>query len=476
VLPTRDRSPAPSLALNASSVVIGEAASRVAATLAFILLSRVFPPEVYGLLAFAASLTALAMPIVDFGLVTVAGAAVARDHDAAGEILGRVWRLRLALAMAGIVVIVAVSAMTGPRELTVLSVVYAAGLIPTAFGATWLAQTLGRPALFALEKTIQSFTLLALVVLVISAEAVPWMVATAVLLSTLMAVAVATPLTLRLTGVTPAWRPGGERELALQALPVFFAILPIGLLLPAVGLAVGWLQGIEDLGNFWVAARLLVAGGLIGNAVWSTAFPLLSAGHRDRAWQIETVADLTWRTLAIGIAGAWLTIAGAPVLTQWVFGPLYDGAAPLVRWTGPIVATEAAGLVLIRLMPVFGNTQGLPRAMALAFAFGAAVFGLLWNIIGVEAFMAAILAVHATVLLAAVSRWPSAERRRLASPPGWFVAALASGLGLESILRMLSVAPDPSVVVRAVVVGAFVSALVWTRLRRPLIPAEGDAS
>jgi O-antigen/teichoic acid export membrane protein len=476
VLPTRDRSPGHSLALNASAVVVGEAISRIAAATAFVLLSRVFTPDVYGLLAFAASLTALAMPVVDFGLVTVAGAEVARERHTAGDVLGRVWRIRLALAAASAAVITAFSAVAGLQHLFLVSVIYAAGLFPTALSSTWLAQTLGHPMLFALEKAIQSFALLALVLFAMSAGATPWMIAAAVLVSTVVAVGVATCLSLRTTGVKPIWQPGGERELARQAVPVFLAILPLSLLIPAAGLAVGWLQGMEDLGHFWLAARLLIGGALIGNAVWSSAFPLVSAGHHDRAWQLDTVGDLLWRTLAIGMAGSWLTIVASPVLTSWIFGPLYAGAAPLVRWTGPIITAEAAALVLVRLMPVFGNARSLPRTMSLGVVAGLGVFAVAWRLMGLEAFMAAILAVHVTVLAATLIAWPSSERRRLASPPVWLLSALAAALVIESVVRGWPMDLDVATWVRMIIVLMFSAVLIWTRLRRPLRPGGGSMS
>jgi hypothetical protein len=84
--------------------------------------------------------------------------------------------------------------------------------------------------------------------------------------------------------------------------------------------------------------------------------------------------------------------------------------------------------------------------------------------------------VHATVLIAALARWPSHERRRLSSPPVWFVVALVAGLVVETVIRTSAMDPDAAAWVRTALVGSFSVLLLWNRLRRPLIPSEGGSS
>lgn len=447
--PSSGRPSAPSLALNAASIAGGEVVGRIAAMLSFMVLARFFTPEIYGQLAFAASLSAMAAPFVDFGLSSVSGAKISRQPSMAGTIVGQIWGLRLSLALVSIALIGVFGAWYDDGQLLGLSMAYAVGLLPAAFATTWVAYLLGIPRFFFYEKSLQAALFVALVAGAVLTGRRPIAIAAAAVVSAAVAVGGTLPSVIRSSGLAVRWVRTGAIDLLRESFPIFLTLLPAAVLLPLVSLAVGWSVGTEALGLFWLAARLLVLGPIAGNFAATMLVPLLASRPDDRAYRLRMLRAAVWSVCAIGGTAAWFVAVDAEMLVEFLFGPLHAEAAPLVAWTGGIIAAESTSIVLTRLSPYFGTSASLRRSMSAALLLGVAVWAVCWPWLGVPAFMVGMFSMHAGVALFSALSWPAEERRNLLTPPVPAALYLVALSAMEAAIRVIDLMPLAGFAVRA---------------------------
>jgi len=159
----------------------GEAVSRVIAFGAYIYLARVFGPDGYGVLAFAAAVTLYLARVADFSIEAIGTSEIAKDIGAiprlGGAMLGA--RLALAIALAVLSTVIVQFTVTYPDR-SVLTL-YFFTLIPVALSTKWIHMGLQDMLPISVWRVIGETTFLALAISLVEGTNDLWTVPVALL-------------------------------------------------------------------------------------------------------------------------------------------------------------------------------------------------------------------------------------------------------------------------------------------------------
>ena len=337
-----------------------------------VLLSRHLGLAGYGVFTYVFAFIYFFLSLNDLGLNTVAVREISQSPSRAGEILGTLLSLKMALA--GIVLMIAwITIWLWPMDdaLRKPLALFALILPLTALNAPALIfQTEMRFELGAIAQVVTRLAGLAFMALMALAGRGVTAMLGALLAAEILGVVIIWLLAKRLVAIAPRIDVARWRRLLRAALP-----LAVGLLLVSVVSRIDFIMlermaSIESVGLYGAAYRITSMLEKFPLFVMSTLYPIMSRLAVDDVPRLRDVyVRALWRFAAVGLALGVLVAVIAPWLLATVFGEPYRAAAPALRWL--VVAT-----VCLYLAMTGGNlliASGRAKDNVVALAAGAAV-------------------------------------------------------------------------------------------------------
>lgn len=316
--------------------------------LLFLLLARLWGPELFGTFAFVFSVCALLTLVADFGLAVFLLREVAAAPDQARALVAGSLRAKLAMCCVLVLAALATATVMGPATLPpgLFSVLLVTTLLMSF--ADFLVAPLRALGRYDLETVVVT-SANALMFLV--AGSVAWAgggllaVALAMGLSRALFVVGAWGMLRRILPAVP-WRTGGD---ALR--PMLRRIWPFGvdgMLTTAWSqidvIAVRMFFGVQAAGLYAAGQKIVLGVSALAPIVGNVMIPRLSRQSATRArgfWR--TAAKTGLLMAAIGVLFAWPLIALPQSLTLLLFGEAYTGLAELLPWFGAVLMMRYVG-------------------------------------------------------------------------------------------------------------------------------------
>lgn len=326
-----------------SSLIGGQAVSRVLGFVAFALLARRLTPEGYGAIEFAVALGAMCGILIDAGVGTIGVRRLAAHPDRLAEISAEVFSARLVLAAlaAGVMIAAALFAIPDPTART-LTILYGAALLAVPLAQAWLFQGTGRIGTTAVVQNIRMGVFALGVALLVSGPARTLWAGWLEVASVLVAGAFALRQQVRwITPVRLSWNPSRLWALVRESAPVGLShvVWAVNQYLPS--LLVATLLGLAAAAPFSAAHRVFVSLVTFAWIYHFNLFPSVARLTKEdppvlRAWVTDSFRFCSWA----GILGALLvTLLAAPILTL-LFGAEFATASTafgVMVWTVPVL-------------------------------------------------------------------------------------------------------------------------------------------
>jgi O-antigen/teichoic acid export membrane protein len=332
------------------SMLSAAEAVRVAVSAALaIYLARRLGVAAFGLWTFALAVTGYPLALVEAGLTWIGTRDVAADPAAARPLVRRIVPVRLALALAGaIVVVVCAFTLTAPGDGRLVVILAGASLLTMALTIDWVFYGLERRSIVAAVNVLRVAVFAAAAFAIVRNASQVWIVP---LFQAAGEAAAAAVLWIAFAGIAPRQgRPEGLRydderggrtmDLVRQAAPLTLGQFMRALTLWSAVTILGLRTDAAAVGQFGAAQRLTLLAGGFSTLYFYGYVPLASRAALNGS---AAIADLVRRsvrftalaTLPFAIAA---TLLAGPIVAI-VFGPAYAGAAPVLRilaWTIPI--------------------------------------------------------------------------------------------------------------------------------------------
>ena len=336
------------LARGVSTLSAAEAV-RVAISAALaVYLARRLGVAAFGLWTFALAVTGYPLALVEAGLTWIGTRDVAAHPDAARPLVRRIVPLRLALALAGaIVVVVCAFTLTGPGDGRLVVILAGGSLVTMALTIDWVFYGLERRSIVAAVNVLRVAVFAAASFAVVRGASqvriVPLLQASGEAAAAAV-LWIAFARTASRHGSPRGPRddvPGGRMmDLVRQAAPLTLGQFMRALTLWSAVTILGLRTDTATVGQFGAAQRLTLLAGGFSTLYFYGYVPLASRAAMNGS---AAIADLLRRSLRFTalatLAFAILATLLAGPIVQIAFGPAYAGAAPVLRilaWTIPI--------------------------------------------------------------------------------------------------------------------------------------------
>lgn len=434
----------------------------VVSTLAII---RYLAPDSYGTYVLVLTITAFAGVIADFGLPKLAVREMVRKGEDPDTVAGTIIWMRLALALAAVVLVqAAVAAFGQPPEAhlaaavasMVIVVEAVLGIIVVVFHVHVVQQY--EALVRTLGEGIETALILVFVAIGVT---LPWLFVPP-LVGVLVAVVVAARIARRRYRLHPRLDRAMVRPLWVEALPLGPALLVAVLYLKLDSFVVAAMRPPEDLGLYGAAYQPIEYLFLASAVVINVLFPLLA-----KAWAAGETPVYTrlYRrgTELVVIAMLFVpvvTVFVAPQLVALAFGPEYAGSADPLRilsvalvlltvngWQSLVLLAGGHQRAVLRY-----NLAALALSLVLCIAFvewfgivGAAastlltaVFVLVVSTLAVRRLMSTRLDAGSLASIVAVAALPAAVMAASVSlDVSWIAATVVAGLAYAGALWRL---------------------------------------
>lgn len=323
------------VAFNTAVQIAARAGSLVLVLIAFGLVTRYLGVEGFGAYSLVLTFVALAVSIADIGLTQIGVRELAVREHAREELVGNLLALRVAVAGAAALVLVAISPFV-PYEDRVqsgLRIGAAAVLVLVLAGLPAIVfQAAMRLHLAAVVELAASTTGLLFVVVVTQAELGFSALIAATALAACVSALIAFALAARLVSLRPRFAGAEVRRLLAASLPVaLFSLLGI-LHFRIDTVLLSLLRSLDDVGTYSAAYRFPEQVLFIPALFIAAVYPLL-AGYaaRDDARIGPTVSRSLAFLLLIAFPLATVTAVLAPDLVDLVAGSGFDDAVGPLR-------------------------------------------------------------------------------------------------------------------------------------------------
>jgi O-antigen/teichoic acid export membrane protein len=316
--------------------------------LLFLLLARLWGPELFGTFAFVFSVCALLTLLVDFGFALYLLREVSAAPEQAAWLVAASLRAKLALCGLLVLVAVVVALTLGPSLLPpLLFAVLLAATLAMSFADFFIAplRALGRYDLETGVVTVSNGLMF------LFAGGVAWLgggllaVAGAMVVSRLL-FALAAWVTLRRLVPSVPWRTGGDgvRHMLRRIWPYGLD----GMLTTAWSqidvVAVRLLFGVQAAGLYAAGQKIVLGVSALAPIVGNVMIPRLSRQSATRAPGFWRTAAKTGLLMAvIGLFFAWPLIVLPERLALTLFGEAYAPLAALLPWFGGVLVIRYLG-------------------------------------------------------------------------------------------------------------------------------------
>jgi len=348
--PSADAAPSfASLARGVSTLSIAEAIRIGVSAVLAIYLARLLGSAAFGMWTFALAVAGYPLALVDAGLTWIGTRDVAAHPSQARPLARRIVALRLALAVAGVLGVVAGAfTLTGPGPGRLVVLLAGSSVLTLALTIDWVFYGLERRSIVAGANVLRVAVFATLAFAIVRRAEQVWAVP---LVQAAGEAAAAVVLWIAFTRVVPARASApdgatagtagiGISDLIRQSAPLTLGQFMRALSLWSAVTILGLRTTSHEVGLFGAAQRLVLLAGGFTTLYFYGYVPLASRAARSGP---GVMADLVRRSVRFT---ALATLPFAIVMTLFaeaivriVFGPEYAGAAPVLQilvWTIPL--------------------------------------------------------------------------------------------------------------------------------------------
>lgn len=315
----------------------------------FLLLARLWGPELFGTFAFVFSVCALLTLLVDFGFATFLLREVAAAPERAGDLLAAGMRAKLALCLLSLAAALAVALLLGPGTLPpALFAMLLTATVLMSFADFFIAplRALGRYDLETGVVTVANSLQFLLAGGVAWAGGGVLAVATAMVVSRALFLAGAGAMLRRVLPAV-AWRSAGGHTVR-QTLRRVWPFGVDGMLTTAWSqldvVAVRFFFGVQAVGLYTAGQKIVLGVSALAPIVGNVMIPRLARQSTTRAPGFWRTAGKTGLLMtAIGFAFAWPLMLLPQHLALVLFGESFAPLAPLLPWFGGVLVLRYVG-------------------------------------------------------------------------------------------------------------------------------------
>ena len=378
--------------LRGGAITVGALGFKIAVQFGtVIILSRLLPPQAFGILAMVLALTEFLEYIKEFGLsaATIQKSDITHDQVTALFWINGMLGVAVALVMAAAAPLIAL--FYNQPELTEIT-----RWLAVAFVISGL--TTQHSALLARQMRFNS-----LAVIGVGCEVLGMVAAIAAALagadfwSLVVQRLVYCSALLVATWMASGWRPGRPRRCAgMMPLLVLGGSMTGSAIINNLGRVVepaliGWWWGALPLGLYERSYKLLMSPMSTATApIYSVGMPALSRLDEDSARYRRAYLSLSEKLSMATVPAAALTVVTADWIVALMLGGQWHDAAPIVAWLGAAAALGPAGAATGLLFVTQGRAPELLKVGAIGSTIGviSAVIGLPFGAVGVAASLA----------------------------------------------------------------------------------------
>lgn len=325
-------------------------------------LARLLGVQDFGLYNLVMGLLAIAITAVDFGLARLVLRDLAREPLSTARYLATLVPLRVALALAGYALLLAVVALSGYGQRTLLLVaISGVTLLPTALGMLFDVLFHARQQM---RHSAAGDVVLAITQLVVGVGVLLAGGGLEVVLASNIVAACAyagyLARQVRANGEPLPWRPDWRlaRELLVKAAPYALVTLLAMLASRTELLLLGALTDAQALGLFSAAAKFPETCLLLPAVFTAAAAPVLAQCHADAPARLpEVYGWMLRRVLLATLPVALVGVVLAPVVIDTLFASTYAAAAPLMQLLFAGLPLAAAQLVNSAMLTMSNRTR-----------------------------------------------------------------------------------------------------------------------
>jgi len=419
------------------------------------------------------SLVAIVAGLSDLGLTAIGVRELSVQTGSARERFARnLLGMRLALSLAGVIIITAFAALAGYGTTVTIGVALAGiGLVAQSAQST-LAITLisdlklGWVATFEFLRAVLSS---ALVIALVFAGAHLLAFLTVSIPVGVLVLALNAWVVRGRTPLLPAFHSSRWWQLIRDVLPYSAAVAAATLYFYLAVILVSLLASSTTLGYFSVSSRVIQVLLVLPGLAVGAAFPIFSRAARDDRVRLAYALGRVFEvSLLMGVLVSLCLAVGAPVVIAVVGGPKFAPASTVLAIQGTGLGASFVAAVWSYGLLSLGRYREILAINLFALIVGGALVALLVSLDGARG--AAIATTLDEIALAALNGVALANAERALSPPLRIVPAVALALALAIATTLLQIPTLASVALAAAVylAGVFALGVVPAELRQRL--------
>ena len=349
--------------------------ARVLAFVAMLVVARRLGPAMYGVIGVTAGIMLYLNQIADAGAELAGVPVVARQQDRLGELVSSALSLRLRIAAALTVIVVAVGLLVFPQPDGSILAIYALGLVFVALGTRWVFVGKQQAAWVAAARIVGELT--TLVVILVTLRSVGDVVM--VPIATIVGAAVATAMMfagLRRIGIRPRLTSDLQpSRVLLDRGPHLVGFTLLGLVLFNADLIFLRFVSGQEAAGFYAAAYTFIAFGANLSVAWAhSVMPSLARYEQHDAQRNDVYETSMLLAYAVSLPVAVGGILTAAPLIQLIFGTDFSAAAPALVWLLPAIPIAAAReIAVVALIGSEGGERRLIRINATCAIFNVVI-------------------------------------------------------------------------------------------------------
>jgi O-antigen/teichoic acid export membrane protein len=358
------------IARRAGYGLLTQAVDKVLPVAILLYLARALEPDAFGVYSFLVAYLAFFQIVSDYSIDTVLVRTMSQDPAARDALLQAGLGLKLALALASVVVSVALVGVASDHQVPLTLMLVASLSLPTALGGAYRAWHRSRLEIAALffQATLRAVLLAAGVVVAVTHGRGLLAIFAAMAFANLLTFAI---VALALRG---AVRPIVRFDLALwRRLASGIVPLMVNAFAVTVSLRIGQIllmsmRGPVEVGQLAAAARVTEAFALLPEALMISVYPLMAGLHdRDQPALLVTAQRSTrYLVAATGVPVVLCAGHGSEIM-RLLFGPAFAGAGDILSLLAFTALLGATGIVNLNLLVATHRERALSR-VAVAFA------------------------------------------------------------------------------------------------------------
>lgn len=357
------------------NLAAGETVARVLAFVAMLLVARRLGPAMYGVIGVTSGILLYLNQLADAGTELAGVPVVARQRDSLSELVSSALSLRLLIATALTVVVIAIGLLAFPQPDGSILAIYALSLAFVALGTRWVYVGRQQAARVAVARIGGELTTLVLIALLLRGVGDVAVVPIATVIGSAVAAGVMLAGLGRL-GIRPRLTSerASTRELFSRS-PHLVGFTLLGLVLFNADLIFLRFVSGQAAAGFYAAAYTFIAFAANLSVAWAhSVMPSLARFQPHDAQRNEVYETSMLLAYAVALPVAVGGILTAAPLLQLIFGTEYSPATIALTWLLPAVPIAAIReIAVVALIGSPGGERQLVRINATCALFNVAI-------------------------------------------------------------------------------------------------------